>query len=407
MALRFRKSIKLAPGIRMNLSGSGASWTLGPRGASIGIGKRGTFLNTGIPGTGLSSRTKLSGAGSTPRPLQGRLAAVPPQPQTVSLRVSVSDEGEVTATDMSGAPATEQLLALAKSQAKGEIRGLLEDCCSKINDQVEALERLHESTPSPHKKPTFQAPVYPHARPSPPTPLKAKWWALPGQRRRVAEANAEAVAEHKQEVLDWNGAKRQHEAETDQQRQLVEVGIYRDQAAMESFLEMALQDIEWPRETNVAFDLLDQGRVVFLDVDLPEIEDMPKRTATVPQRGMRLSIKELSPTKVQRMYAAHVHGVAFLLIGETFAALPLVEHVVLSGYSQRRSATTGQIRDEYLLSVRVTREGWSVIDFEHLEAIDVVDALAQFEMRRTMSKTGIFKAIEPIDPPALRAASPS
>jgi len=136
MALRFRKSIKLAPGIRMNLSGSGASWTFGPRGASIGVGKRGTFLNSGIPGTGLSSRTQLSGAGSASRARQTRLAAVPPQPQNVSLRVSVSDDGEVTATDMASAPATEQLLALAKSQAKGEIRGLLEDCCAKMASAI-------------------------------------------------------------------------------------------------------------------------------------------------------------------------------------------------------------------------------------------------------------------------------
>ena len=35
-----------------------------------------------------------------------------------------------------------------------------------------------------------------------------------------------------------------------------------------------------------------------------------------------------------------------------------------------------------------------------LQAIDVFEALTQFEMRRTMSKTGIFKAIEPFEPPA-------
>lgn len=197
-------------------------------------------------------------------------------------------------------------------------------------------------------------------------------------------------------MLEWNIAERQFADEMEQQRQLIEVGIYRDQAAMEAYLEMALQDVEWPRETNVDFDLVDQGQLACLNVDLPEIDDMPKRTASVPQRGMRLSIKELSLTKVQRMYAAHVPGVAFLIIGETFAALPLVQQVVLSGYSQRRSATTGQINDDYLLSVRVRRDEWSRIDFDQLQAIDVVEALAQFEMRRTMSKTGIFKAVEPI-----------
>jgi len=403
MALRFRKSIKLAPGIRMNLSGSGTSWTLGPRGASIGVGKRGTFLNTGIPGTGISSRTRLSASSASHRAQPGRLAATTQtQRQTVSLRVSVSDDGEVTITDMTGAPASAQQMALAKLQAKGQIRDLLEECCSKINEQVKALERLHEKTPTPHKKPTFEATKYPQPQPAPPVPLRAKWWehALPGRRRRMAEANAEALAEHKQMLLDWQGAKQQFAVEAEQQRQLIEVDIYRDKAAMDSYLEMALQAVEWPRETNVAFDLLDQGRLACLDVDLPEIEDMPRRTASLPQRGMRLSVEDLSHTKVQRMYAAHVHGVAFLLIGETFAALPLVQQVVLSGYTQRRSAATGQVADEYVLSVHVTRNEWSRIDFAHLQAIDVVEALAQFEMRRTMSKTGIFKAIEPFESPA-------
>eukprot|EP00456_Euglypha_rotunda_P080002 TRINITY_DN7721_c0_g2_i2.p1 TRINITY_DN7721_c0_g2~~TRINITY_DN7721_c0_g2_i2.p1 ORF type:complete len:318 (+),score=41.12 TRINITY_DN7721_c0_g2_i2:1271-2224(+) len=297
MALRFRKSIKLAPGIRMNLSGSGTSWTLGPRGASIGIGKRGTFLNTGIPGTGISSRTRLSGSSATPRALSSRTAAAPQtQHQTVSLRVSVSDDGEVTFTDMTGAPASAQQMALAKLQAKEQIRDLLEECCSKINEQVEALERLHEKTPSPHKKPTFEIPDYPQPQPAPPVPLLNKWWehVLPGRRRRVAEANAEALADHKRTLLDWQGAKQRFAIEAERHRQLVEVGIYRDKAAMDSYLEMALEAVEWPRETNVAFDLLGQGRLACLDVDLPEIEDMPKRTASLPQRGMRLSVKDIS-----------------------------------------------------------------------------------------------------------------
>lgn len=60
MGLRFRKSVKLAPGIRLNFSKSGVSTTIGPRGASVNIGKKGTYLNAGIPGTGLYMREKIS-----------------------------------------------------------------------------------------------------------------------------------------------------------------------------------------------------------------------------------------------------------------------------------------------------------------------------------------------------------
>jgi hypothetical protein len=59
MGLRFRKSVKIFPGVRLNFSKSGISITIGPRGASVSIGKRGVYANVGIPGTGISSRTRI------------------------------------------------------------------------------------------------------------------------------------------------------------------------------------------------------------------------------------------------------------------------------------------------------------------------------------------------------------
>lgn len=60
MAWRYRKRIKIAPGVSINLSRNGVSTTIGTRGASLSIGKNGTFINTGIPGTGLYNRKKIS-----------------------------------------------------------------------------------------------------------------------------------------------------------------------------------------------------------------------------------------------------------------------------------------------------------------------------------------------------------
>lgn len=61
MALNFRKRIKIAPGVHLNLSKGGVSTSIGPKGAKVTFGKKGTFLNTGIPGSGLYSREKISG----------------------------------------------------------------------------------------------------------------------------------------------------------------------------------------------------------------------------------------------------------------------------------------------------------------------------------------------------------
>ena len=62
MGLRYRKRVKVAPGVYTNLSKSGVSTTLkAGKGPSVSMGKNGTYLNTGIPGTGLYSRQKISG----------------------------------------------------------------------------------------------------------------------------------------------------------------------------------------------------------------------------------------------------------------------------------------------------------------------------------------------------------
>jgi hypothetical protein len=59
MGFRFRKSIRIAPGLRMNLSRSGLSATVGRPGASVNIGRRGVTGTAGIPGTGLSYQSRL------------------------------------------------------------------------------------------------------------------------------------------------------------------------------------------------------------------------------------------------------------------------------------------------------------------------------------------------------------
>ncbi|MCP5313155.1 MAG: DUF4236 domain-containing protein [Chromatiaceae bacterium] len=59
--MRFGKRIKIPPGVHINLSGFGASVSLGPRGASVTVGKNGDFGNVSIPDTGLYPRQRLRG----------------------------------------------------------------------------------------------------------------------------------------------------------------------------------------------------------------------------------------------------------------------------------------------------------------------------------------------------------
>ena len=391
MALRFRKSIKLAPGIRMNFSGSGASWTLGPRGASVGIGRRGTYLNTGIPGTGLSSRQRLSGgATSTTR-------ATSPRTTEMKVSVSIGDDGVLTFKDAEGNTLPDHLINTAKKQQGDKIRGLIQSKCDEINGQIEALGKIHEYT-SPPVAHVFQAKLFDELRPPTPIPKRPGFFCrlFKSCVEKVNQENENALTRHAVKIAEWKLRKDTHEALQKAEAAFLEKLNAGDPHAIEQHFEAVLQDITWPKETLVTFEIPAPGTLA-VDVDLPEIEDMPNKTAAVPQRGLKLSVKEMGATHVQKLYMRHIHGIGFRIAGEAFAASPPISMVILSAYSQRPDKATGNVIDQYLYSARISREQWLAIDFGNLEQIEVTDALERFELRRTMTKTGIFKPIEPFD----------
>lgn len=60
MAWRWRKSIKVLPGVRLNLSQRGAGFSVGPRGFTVSRGADRRYRRTlSVPGTGLSNTTRI------------------------------------------------------------------------------------------------------------------------------------------------------------------------------------------------------------------------------------------------------------------------------------------------------------------------------------------------------------
>lgn len=68
MGFRFRKSIRLLPGVRLNLSKSGVSTSIGRRGATVNLSERGARGTVGLPGTGLSYSQDLTNSGRRSSP---------------------------------------------------------------------------------------------------------------------------------------------------------------------------------------------------------------------------------------------------------------------------------------------------------------------------------------------------
>jgi hypothetical protein len=53
VSLRFRRTVKLLPGVRLNLGLHGAGVSIGPRGLHVGVNRRGRYASAGIPCSGL------------------------------------------------------------------------------------------------------------------------------------------------------------------------------------------------------------------------------------------------------------------------------------------------------------------------------------------------------------------
>jgi hypothetical protein len=73
MGIRFRKSIRIAPGLRANIGRKSISASVGTRGLWYTSGTAGQRFTVGIPGTGLSFTTSI---GRKPATLRLTSAAV-------------------------------------------------------------------------------------------------------------------------------------------------------------------------------------------------------------------------------------------------------------------------------------------------------------------------------------------
>lgn len=76
MSLRFRRSIRLAPGIRLNLGLHGAGLSVGPRGLHVGVNRRGMYTSAGIPGTGIYAVHHIRGSAGQHPSVAGSAAGV-------------------------------------------------------------------------------------------------------------------------------------------------------------------------------------------------------------------------------------------------------------------------------------------------------------------------------------------
>jgi len=373
MGLRFRRSIKIAPGIRINLGKAGASLSVGGRGATMTMGPRGVYSNVGLPGTGLSYRTKLS-SGST-RASSSSAPRRAPRPSLSALEAQAANLNEDIARVLDlhleckrpGAPVTKTPLACPEQQPGQASGGKLVAALAWVLGSGLVNQALPSSA---HGGVILVLGVL----------------AYMGWRRWRSKKTALLVAAWAVKKADWDRAEQQQTDEWNRRAT--------DPTRREEFLTEALDTVDWPRETTFSFEFKTPQHLA-LDVDLPEVEDMPNSSWAVRKSGASLEQKARSETQIRKDYARHVHSICLLAASVVFWAMPELTELQISGYTQRPDKATGVIQDDYILSVLITREQWERINFDALDQVDPIEALAAFDLRRDMTKTCIMKAVEP------------
>ena len=296
-----------------------------------------------------------------------------------------------------GQPLPPDLARIIKKQGYETILDWLNKQCLEINKHIEIIRDIYLLTPPP--QPLFDYQTLPFIEPEPSYPT-LKGLGLLGRlfesrRQHIHNHNTNLIQQYENEVSEWHRRKVEFEEAQKKIKWLFEEGRFSDNNAMMQALELRFETLDWPRETIISMDIVENGEDVFIDVDLPEIEELPTQEASVLEKTLKLKLKDISQTELRKLYMNHVHGIGMRLIGETFRTLPTIKAVVVSAYSQRPDKSTGNLIDEYLYSIKVIREDWNKINFQKLEFVDPVTALERFEIRRDMTATGVFKAIQP------------
>lgn len=303
--MRFRKRISLFPGVRLNLSGSGLSLSTGPRGASLTFGKKGIYRNLSIPGMGIYDRARIGGARSDQRSARGaptkkeleleRLLSI----NLESLKLSIpSAGGEVVLMVGEDIILEPDLQNLAWKYFGVTLQEQVSQVCLNAQNATERLSQIHLSTPPPVPPIEYKADAFADVPPVKPVRRPYHWFYkfFSIHRRTIDIQNQENEYKYEDELKEWNIRRVRHELIEKEKKALFESRDSGQTEEIEKFIAWRVSEIEWPRKTDVGISICPGASKVALDIDLPEIEDLPSGTPEPISKGRRVKWVSFSDT---------------------------------------------------------------------------------------------------------------
>ena len=187
----------------------------------------------------------------------------------------------------------------------------------------------------------------------------------------------------------------QSELECDEKKAPLLLKLTRDEDKVAQALKEAVSLLTIPGDFGLEFFLDLANDSVYVDVDLPEITDLPSSKAEIRSSGVPLYRKK-TLAESQKDYIRCICGIAFYIAGHFFNVNMNIKNVQVSGYTQRVNRSRGDFEDDYIYSVFFDKETFSQLFFSSL---DPVKAIHDFPLRMAIDFTGGLSTIMPFPSP--------
>ena len=350
--MRYRKRITIGKGVRVNISKSGVSLTAGVPGVSINTGKNGAYLNTGIPGTGIYDRTRIGGSNTksthnaVAEPNRWQTPSGQYFPQSANkynlqgeIRISFEDDGTYSFYDGNDVPITDRATINFIKNSETFIRErdrLARETEERYNAITKEYVDIYKQSCRVYPKSFY----YSKLRSLKPETYIPQTYSVPKPTRgavyekliQEAESNVSTMKFWRKQALkeeyvaarleptfnayvsNWEADKRRFDqSELNKKTTLDTQYLQAYTNAVEyirklfandiSAIDYAIQDwftdVSFPFEFHVDYQVIND--TLLLDIDLPEIEDMPKLYASQLASG-GIKIKEKPKKQLKEEY---------------------------------------------------------------------------------------------------------
>ena len=357
MGLRFRKSIKICKGVKVNLSKTGLSLSLGGKGYTCNLSKRGVRHTASLPGTGISYSTSSKSLNPFSKLFSKNKKDDDKKEETnvssePSYSLKATNGGIVNIVDENGNVVTDAS-TIKKIKATDEYKEFVANLDNQKEEKIE-----EEVLNSKEENDKFVNIV-------------------------SNSVIVRSKEEYEEEIKDDKFTEEEKEFLTDK--------MNGEEDAICDEFDSLIGEIELPVEININYDWYYNQRKMSLDVDMPEIEDLPQSMLVETSSGVKEKIK--TQTELREEYSKVVFGVALFLTSHVFNLSPSIEEIVISGYTQRRNKIGDEV-DTYIYSIDFNRN-----QFEHVDVskVEPVKFCLDSKSRINIATTGLLKEIVPFE----------